>query len=77
MKITSMRVDITAFISGLSKTWTATGLRIGILVAGKEVIDKIEVLATNIYSCPLTPFQHAALKAFEIGIDWFDKVRED
>ncbi|MCD6488622.1 MAG: pyridoxal phosphate-dependent aminotransferase [Desulfurococcales archaeon] len=69
--------DHVIYISGLSKTWAVPGFRFGILVARKEVINKIELLATNIYSCPPAPFQYAALKAFEIGIEWFNEVRED
>ena len=69
--------DHVIYVSGMSKTWAVPGFRFGILVARKEVIQKIELLATNIYSCPPAPFQYAALKAFEMGIKWFDSIRED
>ena len=29
------------------------------------------------YSCPPAPFQYAALKALELGLDWFKEVREE
>jgi len=69
--------DHVIYISGMSKTWAVPGFRFGIMVARREIIEKIEVLATNIYSCPPAPFQYAALKAFEMGIDWFRDVLED
>ena len=53
------------------------GLDLEFIVARKEVIRKIEVLAINIYSCPPTPFQYAALKAFKMGIKWFNKVGDE
>ena len=69
--------DHVIYISGFSKTWALTGLRIGILVARKEIIERIDLFATNVYSCPPAPFQYGALKALEIGLDWFKKIRED
>lgn len=69
--------DYVIYISGFSKTWAMTGLRIGIMVARKEVIRKVGVMAINIYSCPPAPFQYGALKALEMGLDWFKEIREE
>ena len=69
--------DYVVYISGFSKTWALTGLRIGYVVAREEVIRKLEVFATNVYSCPPAPPQFAALKALEIGTRWFEKYREE
>ncbi|WP_056933498.1 pyridoxal phosphate-dependent aminotransferase [Thermococcus barophilus] len=69
--------DHCIYISGFSKTWAVPGFRLGILVANREIIEKIDILATNIYSCPPAPFQIAALKALDIGIEWFNEVRQD
>jgi len=69
--------DHVVYISGFSKTWALTGLRIGVMVARKEIIDRIYLFATNVYSCPPAPFQYAALKALELGLDWFKEVREE
>ncbi|HIE37282.1 TPA: aminotransferase class I/II-fold pyridoxal phosphate-dependent enzyme, partial [Candidatus Geothermarchaeota archaeon] len=69
--------DYVIYISGMSKTWAVPGFRFGIIIARKEVIKKIELLATNIYSCPPSHLQYAALKAFEMGIEWFDRIRDE
>jgi len=69
--------DYIVYISGFSKTWALTGLRIGIMVARKEVIERTALFATNVYSCPPAPFQYGALKALEMGLDWFKDIREE
>ncbi|RLE73262.1 MAG: pyridoxal phosphate-dependent aminotransferase, partial [Thermoprotei archaeon] len=69
--------DYVVYISGFSKTWALTGLRLGIIVARKEIIDRIDVFANNLYSCPPTPIQYGALKALEIGLDWFKSIKEE
>ncbi|RLE84405.1 MAG: pyridoxal phosphate-dependent aminotransferase [Thermoprotei archaeon] len=69
--------DYVVYISGFSKTWALTGLRLGIIVARKEIIDRIDVFANNLYSCPPTPIQYGALKALEIGLDWFKNIKEE
>lgn len=69
--------DYVIYISGFSKTWALTGLRIGIMVAREEVIKKVGVMAINIYSCPPVPFQYGALKALELGLDWFKDIKEE
>ena len=69
--------DYVVYISGFSKTWALTGLRIGYVVAREELIRKLDIFATNLYSCPPAPPQFAALKALELGVEWFEKYRQE
>jgi aspartate aminotransferase len=65
------------YVSGFSKTWALTGLRLGIVVAREEIIRALDVFATNMYSCPPAPLQYAALKALEIRTGWFKSYLEE
>ncbi|MEZ0345219.1 MAG: pyridoxal phosphate-dependent aminotransferase [Infirmifilum sp.] len=69
--------DYVVYISGFSKTYSLTGLRLGYVVAREEVIRRLEVFATNMYSCPPAPPQFAALKALELGTGWFEEYRRE
>jgi aspartate aminotransferase len=69
--------DYIVYISGFSKTWSMTGLRIGYVIAREEIIKKLEVFATNVYSCPPAPFQLAAIKALELGTKWFERYLDE
>ncbi|MFP3164473.1 MAG: pyridoxal phosphate-dependent aminotransferase [Acidianus sp.] len=64
--------DYVIYINGFSKTFSMTGWRLGYIVAKKEIIDKMGILAANIYTCPTSFAQKGALAAF----DSFDEVRE-
>lgn len=57
--------DNVFYVNGFSKTFSMTGWRLGVIVAKKEVISKIGVLASNIYTCPTSFAQRGALYAFE------------
>lgn len=69
--------DNVVYLSGFSKTWGMTGLRIGFMAAKKELIEKIEALATHTYTCPPAPLQFAGIKALELGLDFFKEIREE
>ncbi|MBP1357577.1 MAG: pyridoxal phosphate-dependent aminotransferase [Sulfolobus sp.] len=69
--------DNVVYLSGFSKTWGMTGLRIGFMAARKELIEKIEALATHTYTCPPAPLQFAGIKALELGLDFFKEIREE
>lgn len=69
--------DNVVYLSGFSKTWGMTGLRIGFMAAKKELIEKIEALATHTYTCPPAPLQFAGIKALELGLDFFKGIREE
>lgn len=63
--------DYVIYVNGFSKTFSMTGWRLGYIVARKDVIDKMGILASNIYTCPTSFVQKGALIAF----DTFDEVK--
>ncbi len=64
--------DNVIYINGFSKTFSMTGWRLGYIVARKEVINKVGILASNIYTCPTSFAQRGALASF----DTFDEVKK-
>jgi len=52
-------------INSFSKYFNMTGWRLGWVVAPEEVVHAIEKLAQNLFICPSTVAQHAALACFE------------
>ncbi len=52
-------------INSFSKYFSMTGWRLGWLVAPTELVPVIERLAQNLFICPSTVAQHAALACFE------------
>jgi aspartate/methionine/tyrosine aminotransferase len=52
-------------INSFSKYFSMTGWRLGWLVAPQELVPALERLAQNLYICPSTVAQHAALACFE------------
>lgn len=64
--------DYVLYVNGFSKTFSMTGWRLGYIVARKEVIDKMGILASNIYTSPTTFAQKGATVAF----DTFDEVKQ-
>ncbi|MEO8543603.1 MAG: pyridoxal phosphate-dependent aminotransferase [Burkholderiaceae bacterium] len=52
-------------INSFSKYFSMTGWRLGWLVAPRELVPAIERLAQNLFICPSTIAQHAALACFE------------
>jgi len=51
------------YVNGFSKTFSMTGWRLGYLVAKKEIIEKLSNVAVNIWSCPVSFVQKAAIAA--------------
>jgi aspartate/methionine/tyrosine aminotransferase len=51
-------------LNSFSKTWAMTGWRLGWLVAPKVLVPAFEKLAQNLFICPSTIAQHAALACF-------------
>jgi aspartate/methionine/tyrosine aminotransferase len=51
-------------LSSFSKYFTMTGWRLGWLVAPEGLVPSLEKLAQNLYICPSTVAQHAALGCF-------------
>ena len=52
-------------INSFSKYFSMTGWRLGWLVVPRELVGPIERLAQNLFICPSTIAQHAALACFE------------
>lgn len=52
-------------INSFSKYFSMTGWRLGWLVVPEELVPVVERLAQNLYICPSTLAQHAALACFE------------
>ncbi|MDF2465009.1 MAG: Aspartate transaminase [Ramlibacter sp.] len=54
-------------INSFSKYFNMTGWRLGWIVAPEPVVHAVEKLAQNLFICPSTVAQHAALACFEPG----------
>lgn len=52
-------------INSFSKYFSMTGWRLGWLVVPEDLVPAVEKLAQNLYICPSTVAQHAALACFE------------
>jgi len=63
--------DFVIYTNGFSKTFSMTGWRLGYIVARREVVSKLGVLAANTYTCATSFAQRGALAAFES----FDEVK--
>ncbi|RLG75465.1 MAG: aspartate aminotransferase [Thermoprotei archaeon] len=57
--------DYVLYINGFSKTFSMTGWRLGYLVIKREVAEKLTRLAVNIWSCPVSFAQKAAVTALK------------
>jgi len=55
----------TIIINSFSKFYGMTGWRVGWMVAERDIIQAVDVLAQNIYLAPPTVSQYAALAAFD------------
>lgn len=66
--------DVVYYVNGFSKTFGMTGWRLGYVVANKDLVSKLSVIANNMYSCPVTFAQIAAAKALHDGLDWFKPI---
>lgn len=57
--------DDVVSINSFSKYFSMTGWRLGWLVLPEHLVEPVEKLAQNLYICPSTVAQHAALACFE------------
>ena len=57
--------DRAIIINSFSKYFSMTGWRLGWLVVPDALVPAVEKLAQNLYICPSTVAQHAALACFE------------
>ena len=67
----------TITISGLSKTWSATGWRIGWCVASEEISGAIRKVHDFLTVGAPAPLQEAAAEALAFGPEYFDGLRRD
>ena len=65
-------------INSFSKYFSMTGWRLGWLVVPDELVAPVEKLAQNLYICPSTLAQHAALACFEPeAIQEYERRRDE
>jgi aspartate/methionine/tyrosine aminotransferase len=67
----------TVTISGLSKTWSATGWRIGWCIAPAYLTDAIRKVHDFLTVGAPAPLQEAAADALAFGPSYFEKLRSD
>lgn len=66
----------TMVLMSFSKTFAWTGCRAGYIIAGPQLMEKINMVPIGITGMPL-PFQKAATKALAEGWDFVDSMREE
>ena len=57
--------DYAIYVNGFSKTFSMTGWRLGYLIARREVIDRMGVIALNTFSCTPGFIQRAGIVALK------------
>jgi aspartate aminotransferase len=68
--------DYVLYVNGFSKTFSMTGWRLGYLIARKEVMPRLTVLAVNVYSCATSFVQKAAVVALKKSEEDVNKMIE-
>lgn len=69
--------DRTVTISGLSKTWSATGWRIGWCIAAEEISLAIRKMHDFLTVGAPAPLQEAAAAALGFGADYFESLQRE
>ncbi|MHC4262897.1 MAG: pyridoxal phosphate-dependent aminotransferase [Planctomycetota bacterium] len=69
--------DRTITISGLSKTWSATGWRVGWCVAPEDITGAIRKVHDFLTVGAAAPLQQAAAEALAFGDDYFARLARD
>ena len=69
--------DRTITISGMSKTFSVTGWRLGYAVAPEDLMVSIRKAHDFMSVCAATPLQHAAVAALNLSDDYYTKLRAD
>ncbi len=69
-------LDRTVTISGLSKTWSATGWRIGWCISPEHLTGAIRKVHDFLTVGAPAPLQEAAADALAFDVSYFDKLRE-
>lgn len=68
--------DCVYYVNGFSKTYGMTGWRLGYVITNAKLIERLSVVANNMYSCPPTFTQIAAARALRQGLSWFKPILE-
>ena len=63
--------ELTITSSGLSKTFSITGWRLGYAVAPAVLARTIGVLSDHFYICAPTPLQYGAVTGLTVGSDYY------
>ena len=61
------RTDRAVIVNSFSKTFAATGWRLGFLVAPSKLVGPLAKMHYHLMACPSTPAQHAVLAGFDTG----------
>lgn len=64
----------TVLCTGISKTYSVTGWRVGFLIAPKYLSNEIRKIHDYISICAPTPFQKASTKALELPKSYYKKM---
>lgn len=73
---TSAWRDCVYYVNGFSKTYGMTGWRLGYVITNEKLVERLSVVANNMYSCPPTFAQIAAARALRQGLSWFKPILE-
>jgi aspartate/methionine/tyrosine aminotransferase len=66
--------EVVLELNSLSKSHNMAGWRIGMLAAAKERIEEVLRFKSNMDSGMFMPLQLAAVKALNLGVDWYDHI---
>lgn len=69
--------DRTVTISGMSKTFSVTGWRLGYAVASADLMTSIRKAHDFMSVCAATPLQHAAIAMMNLGDDYYARLKAD
>jgi aminotransferase len=69
--------DRTITISGMSKTFSVTGWRLGYAIAAEDLMTSIRKAHDFMSVCAATPLQHAAIAALNLGDAYYAKMKHD
>jgi aminotransferase len=64
----------TVTISGLSKTYSVTGWRVGYAIAAKEITDAIRKIHDFTTVCAPTPLQRAGVEAMKLPLSYYSRL---
>jgi len=66
--------DFVIYVNSFSKTWSMTGWRLGYVIADREVVKRLSLMAVNSYSCTCSFVQKAGVAALRGPMDFFKEV---